>query len=223
VATVCGVAAPGTIAPMLRRRVLASFAVVLATVCLVALPAGADVVVGAGGGDDGGNNHVTGVNRQDGLQRSKGRVAIAEEGGATVDDENRAIAFASCTDCRTVAAAIEVVVVEGEVHDFRPANVAAAVNVECLRCMTFAYAKQVVLTPYQPVTIGADALERIKAVDRRVDELIATGGVAFDDLRAQLDVLAGEVVAIVQGEIDRSTAATAGVASSLVSSDGAAS
>lgn len=192
---------------MLRRAVLASFTTVFVTVAL-SVPVGADETDGTTTTDDVGrtHNHVQLINRQDGNLRHKGRIAIAEEADGVVDNTNLALAFASCTDCRTAAAAIQVIVLEAQASDVRPANAAVAVNANCLRCQTYAYAKQVMLSPFHAVTISDAARAQLKALDRRVDELVASS-LAFPDLSAQLNAITAEVVAIVQGEVDRSAAA----------------
>jgi hypothetical protein len=189
---------------MLRRALLASFTTLFVTTAL-SVPAGADEAGDAAATDDIGrtHNHLQVINRQDGNLRHKGRIAIAEEADGVVDNTNLALAFGSCTDCRTAAAAIQVIVLEARASDVRPANAAVAVNADCLRCQTYAYAKQVMLSPFHAVTISDEARARLKVLERRVDELVAST-LAFPDLSAQLNAVTAQVVAIVQGEIDQS-------------------
>lgn len=219
--TVCHPAPKGNHGRM-QRRVLASFIAVLVTIGLsgaTALPAGTEEVEAA---DEVGrtHNHVQVINRQDGAQRYRGSIAVAEESDGVVDNSNLALAFASCTDCRTAAAAIQIVVLEARASDVRPANAAVAVNAGCLRCMTFAYAKQVLLSPFQPVTIGREARANLRALGREVDALLAAD-LPFPELDAALDAVATRVEAVVQAEIDRSiaTATAASVADWPASSE----
>src|SRR4051812_34094171 len=80
--------------------------------------------------DDAGreNNVVAVVNRLDGKTRDKSHLAIVEDGDGTILEQNVAFAHASCTDCRTVAVAVQVVIVIGSPPDFRPLNAAIAQN-----------------------------------------------------------------------------------------------
>lgn len=148
------------------------------------------------------NNVVNVENRNDGATRVRSRAAVPEVPGPTVDNENVAIAYASCTDCRTVAVAVQVVVVEGSVNDFRPGNAAAAVNENCVRCQTFAYARQEVLTPGTKVRIGDQAEERIEYLQSRISQ-VARSDLSFTEMIGSLDSLTEELVGVVQGEIDR--------------------
>jgi putative peptide zinc metalloprotease protein len=59
---------------------------------------------------------------------------------------NEAYAFASCSDCVTVAVAFQVVVIVGSADVVVPQNLSAAVNYECFECITAAIASQLVVT-----------------------------------------------------------------------------
>jgi putative peptide zinc metalloprotease protein len=59
---------------------------------------------------------------------------------------NEAYAFASCSDCVTVAVAFQVVVIVGSADVVVPQNLSAAVNYDCFRCITAAVASQLVVT-----------------------------------------------------------------------------
>jgi putative peptide zinc metalloprotease protein len=178
------------------------FAVVLVAALAVGAPiARADDDEGFGGH----NNVVKVVNQTDGATRTRSRVGVPEVGGETVDNQNVASAYASCTDCRTVAVAVQVVVVEGDVTTFTPGNAAVAVNESCLRCQTFAYARQEVLTPGTQVSISGIAQNRIQQLQWRIDS-VSESDEAFDQMTTDLDNLTEELVGVVQGEIDRAGA-----------------
>ncbi len=60
-----------------------------------------------------------------------------------VEDEsvlntNEAFAFASCTECAAVAVGFQVVLVLGQANIVVPRNLAAAVNYNCVSCVTYA-------------------------------------------------------------------------------------
>jgi putative peptide zinc metalloprotease protein len=148
------------------------------------------------------DNVVDVVNRNNGSLATKARTALAHNGGPSVTNGNGALARASCTDCRTVAVAVQVVLTEGPVNDFRPQNAAVALNENCIRCQTFAYARQEVLNPGRPVRIGDSAQAKIDGIDRRMSQLAASTE-PFDRLAADLDSLTVEMVGVVQGEVQR--------------------
>jgi putative peptide zinc metalloprotease protein len=68
------------------------------------------------------------------------------DGQEDVDNINSANAFASCTDCVTVAISFQVVLVVGQADVVIPQNIAQAVNWDCFRCITAALASQLVIT-----------------------------------------------------------------------------
>jgi putative peptide zinc metalloprotease protein len=63
-----------------------------------------------------------------------------------VDTTNEAYAFASCTGCAAVAVSFQVVLIVGEADVVVPQNLSAAVNYECIECVAFALASQLVVT-----------------------------------------------------------------------------
>jgi putative peptide zinc metalloprotease protein len=127
---------------------------------------------------------------------------VAVASGDTVANENVASAYASCTDCRTVAAAVQVLVVDGSATDFRPVNVAVALNENCLRCQTFAYARQVVIRSATPARLGDDAEDAIEDIDERIGEVVRSRR-PFPEMTASLDRLAERMAAVVRAEIAR--------------------
>ena len=59
---------------------------------------------------------------------------------------NEAHAYASCSDCVTVAVAFQVVLIMDDAQVVVPQNLAVAANYECYRCITAAIANQLVLS-----------------------------------------------------------------------------
>ena len=89
--------------------------------------------------------------------------------GAAVDHRNEAYALASCSDCRTVAVAFQVVLTLGDVDVAVPENIAAAVNYQCERCESYAMAVQLVATlTRQP---SHAATQQLQAVWRQAEAL----------------------------------------------------
>ena len=104
--------------------------------------------------------------------------------------------------------AAQVVIVEGPVTNFQPYNIALALNEECTRCQTYAYAKQVVLNPGKPIRIEGRAEDRIEATEAQIRKITRSKTMTFPEMDAALDVQVEKLVSIVQAEIDK-TGATA--------------
>jgi putative peptide zinc metalloprotease protein len=147
-------------------------------------------------------NSVSVHNTMNGATRTKAKARVAEAHGPTVAPQNAATAYASCTDCRTVAVAIQVVVVTGSVSDYRPANSAVAVNYKCLRCDTFAYANQVLLNPTNDVELSDTARERIAELQDQI-AAVAASTESFPQMSDDLDSLTRQLVDVVQNDITR--------------------
>jgi putative peptide zinc metalloprotease protein len=156
----------------------------------------------AGDEGAGANNVVYLRNQVDGAALTRARTSVAHDPGPTVANDNEAVAYASCTDCRTVAAAVQVVLIEGPANDVRPTNVALALNENCLRCATFAFARQVVLSPRTHVEIGDAAEAQIQDVQSQIRG-VAASSETFPEMTADLDALTEQLVAVVQGEVQR--------------------
>jgi len=152
-----------------------------------------------------GDNVVVVENYADSIFRARSHVDLEREPGPTVDNENVAIAHSECTDCRTVAVAVQAIIIEGPVNDFRPGNAAAAVNTNCLRCQTFAYARQEVLQADGKVPLSDDAEAQYEAIQDQIRD-VSRSDASFDDITVQLDSLVDELVAVLQAEVDRAGA-----------------
>lgn len=152
--------------------------------------------------DGDGNNVALVENYKDEAWRSRARIDLEREPGPTVDNENVAIAYSECTDCHTVAVAVQAIIVEGNVDDFRPGNAAAAVNANCLRCLSYAYARQEVLLADGKVPISPEAEAQYEVLQEQIHE-VSQSDASVDDLTLQLDSLVDQLVALLQGEVDR--------------------
>lgn len=184
------------------RRLVTIALTVIASVTFTAHPVFADDNEGGGA-----NNVVQVNNHSDGKLKTKTRADVAHDGGPTVANENLALARASCVDCRTVAVAVQVVLMEATVSDFRPANAAVAVNDNCVRCQTFAFARQELLTADRPVRISDEGAEQVATIEGQIRQ-VADSSEAFDQMAADLDSLTDQLVTVLQREIDRAGSAS---------------
>ena len=107
-----------------------------------------------------GGNQALAVNTTDGsVTYSVAFALVWAEDGEPVDTSNEAYAFASCTECAAVAVGFQVVLIVGQADVIVPENLSAAANYNCLRCLTYALASQLVLTLDGP--LGEDGMARL--------------------------------------------------------------
>ncbi len=99
---------------------------------------------------------------------------LRENASDTIDESNDATAYATCDDCRAIAIAFQVVIVQSRPSTVVPTNVALAVNDGCSRCSSLAVAHQFVVGRGEPARI----------TKRGRKELL---GVAEDLLRVERD------------------------------------
>ena len=101
----------------MKRRIVMFIAVIVAAVGFsIARPQLAQA--------QGGDNTAVAVNTKDGSSIFKVAFAIRHVMSDVVDQSNAAVAVSSCTDCQTVAVAIEIVLVESNASTVEPKNVA---------------------------------------------------------------------------------------------------
>ncbi|MFZ5870110.1 MAG: hypothetical protein ACOYXW_06250 [Actinomycetota bacterium] len=149
-----------------------------------------------------GDNQALAVNTRDGSVVYDVAFALvwATDGSAT--NANEAYALASCTGCRTVAVAFQVVLVVGQANVVVPENYAVAVNYGCLQCVTAAIATQLVLT--LPEQLSEEALAEITALwaeIARFAEQVPT--LPLDEVRARIVEYEAALLALVEKERQR--------------------
>jgi hypothetical protein len=173
-----------------RLTILVTAAVALSTGAAV-MPQGAGAAT-AGGGD----NVVIVQNRVDNNAVARDSLRVDYD-PADVANQNVAIAeSSSCTGCRTVSVAMQVVLEESNAQTVAPSNAASAVNGGCNFCTTFAFAYQYLLTPYQVVYLSAGTQQQIANIDRQVNA-VAASDLSYSDMTAQLDALFAQLVSTV--------------------------
>jgi hypothetical protein len=96
-----------------------------------------------------------------------------------------------CTDCRTVAVAVQAVFVTGSPSTSEPKNVAVALNESCLRCTTFAYAYQYVVPTDGPVHLDSETRADIRRLRGEIAD-VARSDLAPPDMDARLHDLSAE-------------------------------
>lgn len=143
-----------------------------------------------------GDNQALAVNTTDGSVTYDVAFSLVWADGSTALNKNEAYAFASCTDCRTVAVAFQVVLVVGQVDVVVPQNLSGALNYACVRCVTQALATQLVVSIPGPLTDAQNA--QLAAVWK---ELQAFGAhledVPLSELQSRLRAYEQQILGIV--------------------------
>jgi putative peptide zinc metalloprotease protein len=118
--------------------------------------------------EEGGNQSLA-VNTTDGSVVYDVAFALVwADDGEDVRNTNEAYAFASCKDCAAVAVGFQVVLIVGQADVVVPENLSAAANYNCLRCLTYALASQLVLTLDGP--LSPDGMSRLTALWQQIAE-----------------------------------------------------
>ncbi len=149
------------------------------------------------GGDD---NAAVAVNTKDGSTVYAVRLKVVFTGADVVDSTNVAVAAASCTDCQTVAIALEGVVITGDAEVIAPENVALAINSGCTNCQTLAYAYQNVQTTDGKVRLTGAGRKQIADLRKQLNQL-RTSGLDLAAVRAEVNRIAGEFASVLRTEL----------------------
>jgi hypothetical protein len=183
---------------MTRHRTLTALtaALALATGGLFAAGAGADAGTGP---DQVVWAKTTGANASDLLSG----VQVGSFNGDDLRSANVARADSKdCTDCRTVAVAVQAVIVKGSPHSATPTNAALAINESCLRCTTYAFAYQYVVTTETRARLSRRARRRV-AVLREEIATAAHSDLSPEALDARLMALSADFRAAVDADLKR--------------------
>ena len=140
------------------------------------------------------------VNTKDGSSIFKLAFAIKRAAGDVVDNGNAAVAISSCNECRTVAIAIQIVLVTGDPEVVTPQNIALAFNVECTSCETFASAFQFVLGTDGNVHFTPEGRHEIQDIRRELKD-ITRAGLPLAELDARLDALMQRLAVVLRNEL----------------------
>jgi putative peptide zinc metalloprotease protein len=148
----------------------------------------------------GGANSAIAINTKDNSSLFDFAFAIRHVLGDTVDQQNGAVAYASCNSCQTTAIAIEIVLVEGNPTTVSPTNVAIAENVSCTLCDTFATAYQFVIGTNGPVHFNVDGLRELHAIRQEIESW-GKQGLTNDQIRALLPDVIDRLKAVLANDL----------------------
>ena len=165
-------------------------------VVAIASPASAQAKFGE---DD---NHAVAINTEDGASVFRIAFSVRWVTDGVVDQTNAAVALASCVDCQTVALAFQVVFVQGGANTVTPENLALAYNEQCVACVTYASATQVVLGVDGPVRLTGEGWRRLAAFHRSLRDLEdAAPTLTISQLNAQVQAAKQELLSILATEV----------------------
>jgi putative peptide zinc metalloprotease protein len=174
------------------RRAFAALLLAIGLVGLTSVPAFAQ--------SSGGDSAAAAVNTRDGATVFRFAFNVTQALGDTVNSTNAAVAYASCTDCRTVAISFQIVFVIGDPSTFTPTNEAISINYQCNLCDTMAAAYQFVVQASGPVHFTADGRRELEAVMRAIRSL-DVNALTDAELRAKLDTYAAEINTILSTQL----------------------
>ncbi len=145
-----------------------------------------------------GDNQAAAYNTTDDSVTYDVAFAMVWATGDEVLNVNEAHAYASCSNCVTVAVAFQVVLIMDDAQVVVPQNLAVAANYECYRCITAAIANQLVLSVEE-----APGEEQLLALVEVWDQLTQFGQnimtYTLDEISDQLQTFTEQIVAILDG------------------------
>jgi hypothetical protein len=117
------------------------------------------------------NSTAVAVNTTDHSLVFKLTFAILRVTGNVIDNQNIAVAYASCNSCQTVAISIQTLLVDGAAPTVVPINEASARNQNCDQCDTVAIAYQFVIAPGTKLRFLPGARREIAYIQRQLEKL----------------------------------------------------
>ena len=145
-----------------------------------------------------GDNQALAVNTTDNTVAYDVAFALVwVEGDTPALNRNEAYAFASCTGCAAVSIGFQVVLVLGDNHEAAPQNISAAVNYDCVNCLTYALATQLFVTLDGP--LSADATAELDALWRQVTDFGAhVTEVPLSEIQSRLTGFEQQILQIIE-------------------------
>ena len=128
----------------------------------------ADVILSEFEDVNGATNSVRLLNTDNNRFLAKANMRLDKTRNDLVDPRNEAVAEARCTDCQTIAVALQVVVYQRGAHTVSPQNIAIALNANCTRCVTVALAYQYVIPVDNYKEVPQDVRDLLKDMEKEL-------------------------------------------------------
>ena len=146
-------------------------------------------------------NDATAVNTKDGKSVFKLAFKVKHVNDDDVDAQNSATAYASCEDCRTVAGAIQVVLITGDTDSLNAENSAVAINYQCSECETLAAAYQFVIAGGEELEFSDEGKKRLRELQKDFKALKQRDDLTTAQIAEEMARIAGEVAKVVDTEL----------------------
>lgn len=165
-----------------------------------ASPEGGIVPPGGGGGNV--NNEVVVINTVDGRSAHRAGFGVARVTGSEAHNQNAAAATSSCDDCRTVAVATQIVIIQRtNATEIAPRNYAIALNAGCVRCETFAASYQYVFTTDGLVRFNDGIAQKLAGLQGQIRSVAGNEALTFPEMEAKIDGLVEQMWALARSEL----------------------
>src|SRR5437588_4233561 len=139
----------------------------------------------------GGANIVQVINHADSHFRMDGKVKLNQIPGPNAGPKNEAFAYSSCTNCDTMAVALEINLISDSARNIQPLNEAVAVNYQCTNCVTYARAIQYDIQVADPTQVPSDVRELMRQMNATMNH-IKTSHESFLQALAEVNAVIGE-------------------------------
>jgi putative peptide zinc metalloprotease protein len=148
------------------------------------------------------DNTAIAINTKDGAALFKFAFSVKRVAGDVVDNTNAAAAIASCEDCRTVAIAIQIVLVTGDPSVVTPTNLALAYNIECTLCETMASAYQFVFGNGDNMRFTAEGRKTLAEIRKEFHDLRKESeNLTLAEIDARVEALVARIRDVMRTEL----------------------
>ena len=151
------------------------------------------------------DNAAIAINTEDGASVFDFAFKVRRVMNNVVDNQNAAVAYASCNECQTVATAIQIVLVFSDPQVVTPENIALALNEGCDTCTTVASAYQFVFSVPEKFKFSDEAWKRIVEIREQIEDLgdsFEDGELSAEELQQQIDALVDELRDVIKEDIE---------------------
>ena len=139
----------------------------------------------------GGANIVQVINHADSHFRMDGKVKLNQIPGPNAGPKNEAFAYSSCTNCDTMAVALEINLISTSARNIQPLNEVVALNYHCANCMTYAWAIQYTIQVADPAQVPSDVQELMRQMNATMTH-IKTSGETLTQALSEVNAVIGE-------------------------------
>ena len=139
----------------------------------------------------GGANIVEVINHADSHFRMDGKVKLNQIPGPNAGPKNEAFAYSSCTNCDTMAVALEINLISTSARNIQPLNEVVSVNYQCNHCVTYGRAIQYTIQVADPTQVPSDVQELMRQMNATMTH-IKTSGETFTQALSEVNAVIGE-------------------------------